>query len=152
MSKVDSNKAPIEQVAPKSGLPTKPGAKRKTRLDTRDILTVYGKDPNYKYRFIENRDGRIPEFLERGWEIVQRVGDDVVGDDRASAGHAVDSRVSVRSGNQVLVLMRIHKDFAAEDAAIYNQELDDLERSLYRSKENGEDKNGLIGDVKIQRN
>lgn len=152
MSKAESNKAPIEQVAPKTGLPPKPGTRRKTRLDTRDVLTYHGKDPNFVYRFVENREGRIPDYLERGWEVVERAGDELVGDNRASVGHAIDSRVSIRSGNQILVLMRLHKDHAAEDAAIYNKELTDLEESLYRKKEHGEDRNGLVGDVKIQRN
>lgn len=126
----------------------KPTRKR-SRLQARNILSVENKDPNFVYRFMADRPGRIATKKEEGWEIVDA--DMEVGDKRVNQGHAVDSRVVVRSGAEELILMRIRKEWYEEDAQVIQTEIDELENSLTRTYSRNADENGMYGGVEISR-
>lgn len=125
-------KAPVEQEASRNAMPIKPGVRRKTILDVRSILTVLNKDPNYHYRFVPDRTERplIPGLLDRGYEFVARIDESVVGDDRVNAGHAVDGRYTVRSGGELLVLMRIKREWYEEDRRLFSKSRAELESAI----------------------
>ena len=83
----------------------------------RHKLTVKGKDPAYEYRVVNDVDDRIAQFLEGGYEIVDKDTHDV-GDKRVSSGSAVGSKqvFSVGLGTKGY-LMRIPKELYQEDQA-----------------------------------
>jgi hypothetical protein len=90
----------------------------------RNILTVKGKDPNYVYRVVNDVDDRVAQFLEGGYEIVDKDSTGV-GDARASQGTAVGSKqhFSVGQGTKAFV-MRIKREFYEEDQATKQQFVD----------------------------
>lgn len=82
----------------------------------RDKLTVYGKDPNFVYRWVRNDEGRIQWFQERGYEVVTQ--DLEVGQKTVDSGSKLGSAVTkFAGGSTTLVLMRIAKEWYDEDQA-----------------------------------
>jgi hypothetical protein len=115
-----------------TGEPAQPVRERPKRIPVagaRDILTVYGKDPNYSYRWIVDAPGRIQRFQEGGWEVVQENLE--VGQRTVDRGSKVGSAVTKSSGDgRVLVLMRILKEWYDEDQKAKMERLDALEGSM----------------------
>lgn len=105
------------------------GRVRRTPVGVRNILTVSGQDPNYHYRIVNDSGDRIQRFLDAGYELVQAK-DVTVGDKRvnkaASEGSVAD--VSVGGGDKGFV-MRIKKEWHAEDQAAKQAEVDAIESS-----------------------
>ena len=89
----------------------------RTPVSQRNILTVKGKDPAYEYRVVNDVDDRIAQFIEGGYELVNDSSTDV-GDKRVSQGTSVGSKkiFSVGQGTKGY-LMRIPKEWYAEDQA-----------------------------------
>jgi len=96
---------------------------------TRNVLTVAGKDPNYVYRIVNDSGDRVQEFLDRDYELVKessvRVGDKRV--NKASAEGSV-SQISVGQGQKAFV-MRIPREYHADDQAVKQDYVNDLEKS-----------------------
>ena len=86
-------------------------------VSQRNVLTVKGKDPAYVYRVVNDVDDRIAQFLEGGYELVDKDSHDV-GDKRVSQGTSVGSKkiFSVGQGTKGH-LMRIKKELYEEDQA-----------------------------------
>lgn len=134
---------------------------KRTRLRTksgaRDILNIVGTDPDYVYRFVADRPGRIHLKMDEGWEIVDRKDMEArgfrgVGDSRVNQGHEVSSQVTVRSGEEVLVLMRQPREFHEEDKAEVHSYLDEIESQLTREHDDkhlADDR--LFGKAKVSR-
>jgi len=86
-------------------------------VSQRNVLTVKGKDPEYEYRVVNDVDDRIAQFLEGGYELVDKDSHDV-GDKRVSQGTSVGSKKIFSVGQGVKGhLMRIKKELYAEDQA-----------------------------------
>lgn len=107
--------------------------KKRIPVGERHVLSVQGKDPNYKYRFVNNVGDRIQQFLDGGYEFVDakshRVGDNRVGDASPEGSNA---QVNVGGGVKSF-LMRIHKDYYDEDQKVKMDKIDKLEKSLVQS-------------------
>ena len=103
---------------------------RRTPLDTRNVLTVAGKDPNYQYRIVNDTGDRVQEMIERGYEIVTdksiRVGDRRI-DVPTAEGSPV--KVSVGGGNTGYV-MRIKNEWFEEDQKLKAQKVRELEETM----------------------
>lgn len=108
---------------------------RKERIPVngnRDILTIakHLQDPNYEYRFVLDIPGRLYKFDQAGWEIVK--------DEEITVGQpAVDqpenrlgSAVTVSRGGQVLVLMRILKEWYDKDQEAKQEKVDAIEQLM----------------------
>jgi len=131
-------------------LENKPYIKPKKRipLGKRSVLTVdpKDKDPNYSYRFVNDKDGRVNMFRDAGWEVVEKRGGMQIGDPQAGVGDQVGSIVSKSvGGGQVSYLMRIKKDFYKEDQKAKSLKIDEGEAGLKLEK----NKTGRYGDIKI---
>jgi len=102
----------------------------RTPVNGRNILTVKGKDENYVYRFVNDAGDRIAVFQEAGYELVDastvRIGDKRVNQTSAEGSKA---QVSVGKGDKAY-LMRIPKDWHAEDQLLKKQATDQLEQSI----------------------
>lgn len=122
---------------------------RRTAINgTRNKLpTLQDKDENFVYRYVydNSTDFRVEELQERGYEVVDRKTIKTIADRRVADPSQMGSTLTVPSGQNKLVLMRIPKEYAKEDQALKNKQVDDLEASMQRPS------NELTGKVEITR-
>ncbi len=112
----------------------------------RDILAVANQDPNYVYRWVNDKDGRVQRLLERGYEVVNQ--DVEVGQAKVDRGTTVGTVVTKAVGGGVTaVLMRIPREYYDEDQA-YKAEQNDAMEAAMRSKAH---QAGDYGSVTITR-
>ena len=110
------------------------GTKRKTRRtginQTRNVLTVEGKDPGFEYRIVNDTGDRITQFEERGYEIVSdsniRVGDRRIANP-TKEGSPIQISVG---GGQKAFLMRLKKEFYLEDRKARDALVDEQEKGM----------------------
>lgn len=124
----------------------------------RDILAVYGKEPDKEYRFVKDTTeggSRIQAFIRGGWQFTQG-GDHskiVVGDEcvyKSEKGHG--SIIRYPAGNdQYLFLMEIRKEWYEEDQANKAAHLDEIEAQMTRKRSEDDNELGQYGQVKISR-
>ncbi len=113
--------APVGQATPLTA--AKPGAKSRKRVSemARQILPDTSRmDPSYVYRVVnEGQNGvGIKSLLDRGYEIVQS--DASLVTEETGKATSLTSQVNLvvnSSSGEKGVLMRIHKDYHAEDQA-----------------------------------
>jgi hypothetical protein len=119
---------------------------RRSPVEGRNKLKVYGKDPNFAYRIANDTDDRILTLLEEGWEIdpseAIRVGDSKLVDD--SRGIGKTRQVSVGQGIKA-VLLRKRKDWFDEDQAAKQEYVNKLEQAMRPNPD------GQYGKVEITR-
>lgn len=103
---------------------------KRTPIGNRNVLTVKGKDPDYEYRIVNDAGDRILQFQEAGYELVDGQGVSV-GDRRLDNPTAEGSKAQVSVGpGQKAYLMRIRKEFYAEDQALKAEHIKKLEESI----------------------
>lgn len=119
----------------------------RTPLGRRNVLTISGKEPGYEYRFVNDSGDRIQEFLDNGWEIVEkkdvRIGDKRLGTPASPEGTAAVA--SVGRGTNAYVL-RIKEEWYKEDQTAKQEYVDASEAA---TKEKALD--GTYGELKITR-
>jgi len=115
-------------------------------VSQRNVLTVKGKDPAYEYRVVNDIDDRIAQFLEGGYELVDKATHDV-GDKRVSQGTSVGSKKMFSVGQGIKGhLMRIPKELYLEDQNVKQQFVNKQEASI---KEKALD--GNYGKIELTR-
>lgn len=122
------------------------GRTQRVPVGTRNVLTVAGKDPNYEYRIINDSGDRVQEFLDAGYELVEK--DSVrVGDKRVNSATAEGtvSQVSVGQGQKGYIV-RIKKEWYQEDQARKQRQVNEQERA---TKDKALD--GTYGKLEITR-
>ena len=122
------------------------GRTQRVPVGTRNVLTVAGKDPNYEYRIINDSGDRVQEFMDAGYELVEK--DSVrVGDKRVNSATPMGSvnQVSVGQGQHAYVV-RIRKEWYQEDQLRKQEHVASLERA---TKEKALD--GTYGKLEITR-
>jgi len=124
----------------------------------RDILAVYGKDPNFEYRFVKdtNEGGmRIHTFMRGGWTFTEG-GDHssiVVGDEcvyKSEKGHGSIVRYPADAG-AFLYLMQIPKELYDEDQQAKQDAIDEIEDQITKKRSSEHDELGQYGSIKISR-
>ena len=114
-----------------SGRPTR------TPIAQRNVLTVEGKDPNFKYRIVNDRGDRIAAFEDAGYVIEDanrvRVGDKRV---NKAAPEGSKAQVSVGNGEKAFV-MKIPNEFYEEDQNAKMARIKQLEETMINSGETG---------------
>lgn len=117
---------------------------RRTPVGRRNVLTITGKEPGYQYRIVNAEGGRVQEFLDNGWEVVERdsvrVGDKRVG---AASSEGTAAEVQVGQGMKAIVL-RIKDEWYQEDQAEKQAHIDTLEKAT-----KAEALNGTYGKLEI---
>ena len=105
------------------------------------------KDPNFSYRFVNDTGSRVANFQAAGYEIVK---DDnlVVGDNRVfdPSDNGSGKRVISNDGT-VSYLMRIKKEWHAEDQAKKQAHVDETEGAIKQTASQNSD----YGSIKITR-
>lgn len=103
------------------------------------------KDPDYVYRFVNDTGSRVANFQAAGYEVV-RDENLVVGDNRVFDPSAEGSGKRVVSNDgTVSYLMRIKKEYYAEDQAAKQSYVDETEGAIKQTASQGAD----YGSVKI---
>ena len=111
------------------------GRVKRTPLSVRNRLSVKDTDPAYIYRIVNTEDAhggdRISSFLEHGYELVENT---KVGDKRVdiSAGLGSTPAFSVGQGKKAVV-MRIRKDWHAEDQQTKLDQIKATEETMYKT-------------------
>jgi hypothetical protein len=105
-------------ITPKESIAKSPsGRVKRTRVGTARYLPEVEKDTEYEYRYVNDRDDRIHQFKQAGWEPAPASSihvNDVAGDRTSSLGSM--AQVSVGNGDKA-ILMRLPKDLYAQDQA-----------------------------------
>lgn len=111
----------------------------------RDILTVYGKEDGYVYRWVLDVGNRTKKFQNAGYEFVTH--EVTVGDARAGTPESLGSIVEALSGNgsQKLVLMRTLEEYYKEDQSAKELQTLALEEGM------GKDIGGTYGKISLER-
>ena len=131
-------------------LEKKPYEKPKERipLGRSGVLTIDSKDkdPNYSYRIVTDKGGRIRMFRDAGWEVVEKRGGMQVGDPQVGVSNQLGAVVTKSvGGSDVGYLMRIKKEFYNEDQKAKANKIDETEEGLKMETK----KQGQYGKVKI---
>lgn len=118
----------------------------------RDILTVQGKDPSFKYRWVldKTEDGqRIKKFEAAWWVIVENSDNQhIVGQDMVYKTNNVGSIIRVPAGNsEFYYLMRIPKEYYDEDQVAKQSDITERETAMTRTDSD----NGQYGNIKLER-
>lgn len=95
----------------------------------RELLTVRNKDENYVYRWVKDLPGRIQRFLDAGYEVVMDKPE--VGQSTVDKGSRLGSATTRNDGANVLVLMRIPREWYNEDQDAKQREVDATEKIVY---------------------
>lgn len=114
----------------------------------RSRLKVTGKDPDFEYRIVTDKPGRIDMFKEGGWEVVTKDSSEVIGDRRVATPTEEGSAKTVAVGHgEVGILMKIRKEFWEEDqAAKEARTKSELDAIMRKAKSDG-----LNGEIKLER-
>lgn len=102
----------------------------------RNRLSVKGIDNvNYYHRWVNERDSRIQDFLEGGYEFVVNKSQEV-GDGGVDKSHGTSSRIQKGvGGGQVAYLMRIPRELYDEDQAAKMRSIAEAEADMKKSAE-----------------
>lgn len=103
------------------------GRVRRTPVGVRNVLTVGGKDPAYEYRIVNDEGDRVEQFKAAGYDVVS-ASDITIGDRRINKASAEGSTAQVSVGGGLkAVVMRIKKEWYAEDQSAKMAQVDSLE-------------------------
>lgn len=118
-------------MTPKETIAKSPsGRVKRTRIGSGRYLPQVTEDPDYVYRFVNDRDDRIHQFKQAGYEPVDRTAihtRDIVGEVPSSLGS--QALVSVGQGDKAL-LMRTRREYYEEDQAEKQAIVDRSERAM----------------------
>lgn len=118
--------------------PVIPRVTRETRIPVngaRDILTVKDKDPNFEYRWVIDRPGRLENFRQAGYEVV--TDNNEVGQKAVDSQTKLGSAITTTRGGVTLVLMRIPKEWYDEDQLAKQEKVDLQEQAMQEDLRQG---------------
>lgn len=100
-------------------------------INAANKLSFEGTDPDYHYRVVVDRPGRLQMFLKAGYEFCSE--EIRVTDGGIAETTSLDSRVSLDTGGgEKGYLMRIRKEFYDEDQAAKIERIKSTERQMQR--------------------
>ena len=124
----------------------------------RDILTVYGKESEFEYRFVVDtteNGSRIAKFKRGGWELAPaetKDGDMVIGEESVYKSDKHGSIVAISTGGgKHSYLMRIKKEWYTEDQEAKQDQIDEVEEVINRHGTADGGFAGQYGSVSIGR-
>lgn len=108
----------------------------------RNRLDTENKDPNFVYRYVNDVHDRVSMFEDGGYEIVD-INKHKLGKPRLNVGSPQDNSISVGGGTNA-VLMRIPKEFYAEDQKVKEARVDEVEKGVKNPQIDGS-----YGNIKV---
>jgi hypothetical protein len=132
--------------------PSREVSKHKTRVSLEDSqgrgkLNVSGMEEGYYYHVVNDKNGRVEQLKQRGFEVVQHDGRVSMGDSADKQVGSVVKTVTDSKDGTKGVLMRIPQEFKDEDDAFRQKQIDKSEEALFR---NAKDEKGRYGDIKVE--
>jgi hypothetical protein len=122
---------------------------RRQPLTTRNRISVKNQDPEFVYRVINDRDDRVEELIERGYEIVPQNKVIREGDRRVDDASALGSNSSIALGKGDRgVVMRQKREWNQEDQAAKQVRSDELENGMKGGAKQAADYGTFTMDVK----
>ena len=123
------------------------GRPKRTSITVRNRLSLKERDSNYHYRIVNDTEGRVDQFLENGWEVVQ---DAKIGDKRVDSSNGVGSVSTVSVGQGVKgIVVRIKKEWYEQDQATKMQEVAATEETMRQDARRAADYGSLKSNVSI---
>jgi len=133
-----------ENVLPQGGRPDRSKPMR-VKFADRNRVSYNNMDPDYMYRLVNDKDGRIERLQQIGYELVQS--DEHIGDYRVAEGSKMGSAVSKPVGNGTTgYLMKIRKEFYMEDRKAKDEVIAHSERAMKPDKSKNETGPGLTNE------
>lgn len=118
---------------------------KRVTLKERNIISYSNLDPDYVYRVVNDKPGKIDQAQKIGYELVES--DEQIGDYGAAEGSKLGKAVSKAVGGGTKgYLMRIKKEFYEEDRAAKDKIIDATEQAMKPNKANGEYGPGVTND------
>lgn len=118
---------------------------QRVKFADRNRISFSNMDPDYVYRVVNDKDGRIAKLQGIGYELVQD--DEQIGDYRVAEGSKLGRAVSKPVGNGVTgYLMKIRKDFYEEDQNEKSAVVDKIEKALKPNSSKEEYGTGLTNE------
>lgn len=110
------------------------GRTTRTPVGVRSRLGAKNKDPDFEYRFVTDKEGRVDMFKEAGWEVA--TGAEDVSSARLSQPSPEGSVKQVHVGNgDKAVLMKIRRDWYEEDQRAKQELTNEKEQAQTRVNE-----------------
>ena len=117
----------------------------RTPLGTRNRLTFKNLDPDYKYRVVSDKDGRLQRAQDGGYEFVEST--EGLGDQMAAEASKMGKNVSKPVGHGVTgYLMRIPKALYDEDQLAKQSQVNATEQTMKPNKSKEEYGPGLTNE------
>lgn len=117
---------------------------RRTPIGQRNVLSVEGKEPGYRYRVVNDTGDRVAQFLNAGYELVDaasvRIGDKRV---QQTSAEGTKAQVSVGNGTKAYV-MRIKEEYYKEDQDQKQAHVNRLEESIKTQVSSGKADYGKV--------
>jgi hypothetical protein len=136
------NRPVRESISPEGGVR---GKSKRVKYSDRNRISFSNLDPDYVYRVVNDKDGRIDKMQSIGYEFVES--DDQIGDYRAAEGSKMGKAVSKPVGNGTIgYLMRTKMEYYDEDQAEKSKRVDAIESALKPRKEKEEYGTGLTSE------
>ena len=136
---VDGSKSEVKRRTPVSG--------------KRDILTARNVPEGYVARWVNDTGNRIQEFLDAGYEFLDKSSNITVGDETVDSSNGVDSRISKKVDYDMInnrpiegYLMIQRQDWYDEDQEAKQREIDEIDQSMRKEV----NKEGRYGEIKIK--
>lgn len=105
-----------------------PRQQKRVPMHQRQPLSVMNRDPNFEYRVVNDKPGRIDRFKLAGWVVDE---DTTVGDKIAGKASGMGSVTTAPVGGGTTgVIMKIPKELYAEDQAYKQRKVDSTEESM----------------------
>lgn len=122
---------------------------RRQPLAIRQRIAVRNMDPEFAYRVVMDRDNRVEDLVDQGYEVVPQ--DKVIrgGDKRVDDASALGSASSMslgRNGDRGVV-MKIRKDWYIEDQAAKAIRADQLEKTMKNDVKQASDYGSFTMDI-----
>lgn len=125
--------------------PNEGALRRRSTLNTRDILRVDGLSAKFIPRWVT--EDNVEKYKSCGGEIVTHDEITGVGDSRVTSGQSTGAAVTIRSGGTALYLMKMPVEFYDQDKQELQAQVDATEASLRMEEGSGRD--GTFGKVSI---
>lgn len=121
---------------------------RRIGVAMRPKLALFGKDPNYEYRWVNDTPGRVAMFKHTGWEVCSNDEVDTGSfrvEDATELGSLAYAIVDGGSGLKAYV-MKIKKEYFDDFLEQMAEEVDATEEALQPNSNDG-----AYGEVRIDR-
>lgn len=121
------------------------GRTTRTPVGVRARLSAKNKDPEFEYRFVTDKEGRVEMFKDAGWEVA--TGAEDVSNARLSQPSAVGTAKEVHVGNgDKAVLMKIKREWYDEDQRTKQELTNEKENAQFRVNED----EGQYGNIRTK--